>query len=102
ASRRVASGQTAAQAGTRLFKDTREALLAAQGVKIEDLLMNQAISTQAAASYNEALYDLVVALADLQRLTAGGFDGGFCTVDGIYGTPATSATQATPAKGAAQ
>ena len=46
-------------------------------MKIEDILTNEALAAQAAATYNEALYQLVVALADLQRVTAGGFDSGF-------------------------
>jgi outer membrane protein TolC len=93
ASRRVSSGQTAEEAGTRLAKNTREGFVAAQRVKIEDLLMNEALATQAVASYNEALYDLAVALADLQRVTAGGFDPGFVALDGLCGTPATPAAQ---------
>jgi outer membrane protein TolC len=93
ASRRVSSGQTAEQAGNRLSKSTREGFLASQRVKIEDLLMNEALAAQAMASYNEALYDLAVALADLQRVTAGGFDAGFGSLDGVCGTPATPAGQ---------
>lgn len=93
ASRRVTSGQTAEQAGTRLAKNTREDFRAAQRVKIEDLLMNEALAAQAVASYNEALYDLVVALADLQRVTAGGFDAGFGALGEACGTPAAPAAQ---------
>ena len=93
ASRRVASGQLAAEAGSRLAKSTREGRLAAQNVKIEDMLMSEAIAAQAMASHNEALYDLAVALADLQRVTAGGFDASFATLDGVCGTPATPAAQ---------
>jgi outer membrane protein TolC len=91
AARRVASGQTAEEAGNRLAKNTREDFRAGQRVKIEDILMNEALAAQAAASYNEALYDLVVALADLQRVTAGGFDAGFGAVEAVCGTPAPPA-----------
>lgn len=85
-SRKVPQSQTAEQAGNRLAKNTREDFRAAQRVKIEDILTNEALAAQAAATYNEALYQLVVALADLQRVTAGGFDAGFGALE-CSGTP---------------
>lgn len=88
ASRRVPQSQAAEQAGSRLAKNTREDFRAAQRVKIEDILTNEALAAQAAAAYNEALYNLVVAVADLQRVTAGGFDAGFGGLDCVSGTPA--------------
>jgi outer membrane protein TolC len=81
AARKVPQSDTAEQAGNRLAKNTREDFRAAQRVKIEDILTNEALAAQAAATHNEALYQLLVALADLQRVTAGGFDAGFGGLD---------------------
>src|SRR5262249_14814520 len=91
AMRKVPQSQSAEQAGRRLAKNTRDDFRAAQRVKIEDILTNEALAAQAAAAYNEALYQLVVALADLQRVTAGGFDAGFGTGGHVGSTPATPA-----------
>ena len=90
ASRKVPQTESAKQAGSRLAKNTREDFRAGQRVKIEDILTNEALAAQAAGSYNEALYQLVVAVADLQRVTAGGFDAGFSGPDSAGGTPAVA------------
>ncbi len=87
AARKVPQSDVAEQAGNRLAKNTREDFRAAQRVKIEDILTNEALAAQAAATHNEALYQLVVALADLQRVTAGGFDSGFGGLVCTGGTP---------------
>jgi outer membrane protein TolC len=91
ASRKVPQSQAAKQAGDSLAKYTREDFRAGQRETIADILSNEALATQAAATYNEALYQLVVALADLQRVTAGGFDAGLATLDSTGGAPATPA-----------
>jgi outer membrane protein TolC len=91
ASRKVPQSQTAQQAGNRLARNTREDFRAAQRVKVDDILTNEALAAQAAGSYNESLYELVVALADLQRVTAGGFDAGFGGVNCSGGTPVVPA-----------
>ncbi|HLJ96787.1 MAG TPA: TolC family protein [Gemmataceae bacterium] len=92
ATRKVPQSDTAEQAGNRLARNTREDFRAAQRVKIEDILTNEALAAQAAAAHNEALYQLVVALADLQRVTAGGFNPGFAAIDCTAGTPSLGAT----------
>jgi outer membrane protein TolC len=92
-SRKVPQTESAKQAGSRLAKNTREDFRAGQRVKIEDILTNEALAAQAAGSYNEALYELVVAVADLQRVTAGGFDAGF---GGPVCTGSISATAPAP------
>jgi outer membrane protein TolC len=88
ASRKVSQSRTAQESGSRLAKNTRADFRAGQNVKIEDILTNEALAAQAAAAYNEALYQLVVALADLQRVTAGGFNAGLCTLDNAGVAPA--------------
>ena len=77
ATRKVAQTREAAEAGTRLAKHTREDFRSGQKVKIEDLLTNEVIVGQARAAYNEARFQLLLALAALERIAAGGFEAGF-------------------------
>jgi outer membrane protein len=48
----------------------------------EDLIRAQTLPDQAQAAYNEALYNHALALAALERITAGGFTPGFRTSAG--------------------
>jgi outer membrane protein TolC len=93
ASRKVSQSQTAAQSGSRLAKNTRSDFRAGLNVRIEDILTSEALAAQAGAAHNEALYELVVALADLQRVTAGGFDPGLNTLENTGAAPATPVPQ---------
>jgi outer membrane protein TolC len=43
----------------------------------EELIRAQTLAVQAQAAYNEALYNHALALAALERITAGGFVPGF-------------------------
>jgi hypothetical protein len=73
AAQKLPAAREAAEAGARLSKNTREYFSAGQNVRIEDILTNEVLAGQAQAGYNETLYNLVVALAGLQRVTGGGF-----------------------------
>ncbi len=75
--RKVPQLREASEAGARLSKNTRDDFRAGQKVRIEDILTNEVLAAQAQAGYNEALYQVDVSLAGLQRVTAGGFDAGF-------------------------
>ena len=75
-SRKVAATRRSATAGTRLANHTREDFRADQKVKIEDVLTNEVLAGQARSSANEALYQYLLSLAALQRVTAGGFHAG--------------------------
>ncbi len=77
AARRVPQTREAAEAGRRLSKDTEADFRGAQKVRIDDILTNVVLAAQGQAAYNEALYTQAIALAGLQRVTAGGFDAGF-------------------------
>jgi hypothetical protein len=68
--RNVESARPAAKAGRELIARLREAAGGAQTK--EDLLINEVSATQSIASFNEALYDQIMALANLERVTAGG------------------------------
>jgi len=74
---KVPQTRDAAQAGSRLAQTTREDFRASQKVRIDDILTNEVLGGQAQGGYNEALYQQIIALAGLQRVTAGGFDAGF-------------------------
>jgi outer membrane protein TolC len=67
----------AAEAGQRLAKETRLDFASLQKVKIEDVLTNLVVGAQARSQYNEALWQYLLALAGLERVTAGGFCAGF-------------------------
>jgi outer membrane protein TolC len=76
ASSKVELNRDAAKSGARLVQHTLEDFRGGQQVRIEDILMNEVVAGQARAAYNESLYDQILALAALQRVTAGGFDPG--------------------------
>lgn len=75
--KKLPTAKAGAEGGLRLSKNTREDFTAGQRVKIEDILTNEVLAAQARSGYNETLYQLVIGLAGLQRVTAGGFDPGF-------------------------
>lgn len=64
----------ASTSGARLAKTTREDFTANSKVKIDDILTGEALAAQAKASANETLYNLIIAVAGLQRVTGGGFE----------------------------
>lgn len=55
-------------------------LAGGQRVKLEDVINAHVLASQARSQYDEYLYDQILALADLQRITAGGFCAGLVTV----------------------
>jgi outer membrane protein TolC len=64
----------ASTAGARLAKTTRDDFTANSKVKVDDILTGEALAAQAKAAANENIYNLIVALAGLQRVTGGGFE----------------------------
>jgi outer membrane protein TolC len=78
--RKEAVNREAAESGARLAKNTRADFRAEPGkegkTKIEDILTNEVIAAQARSAHNEALYHYILALAALERITAGGFPSG--------------------------
>jgi NACalpha-BTF3-like transcription factor len=75
ASRKVSEARKAAVAGRALISRQREA---AGGAPQEDIaILNEASAASAFAALNEALYDQVIAVANLERVTAGGIHVGF-------------------------
>lgn len=64
----------ASVSGARLAKSTRDDFTANSKVQIEDILSNEALAAQAKGTANENQYNLIIALAGLQRVTGGGFE----------------------------
>ncbi|HTK77185.1 MAG TPA: hypothetical protein VL371_18100 [Gemmataceae bacterium] len=75
ATRKVNQNREAAQEGRDLAKRTRANRDAAE-IKPEDILQNDVIAGQAMGQYNQALFEQILALANLERITAGGFCAG--------------------------
>jgi outer membrane protein TolC len=73
---RVNVTKEAAEKARTLADDTRKDFGAGQKVKPEDVLTNEVLAAQARAQYNEARYQLILALAGLERATGGGFKAG--------------------------
>lgn len=70
AEQKVKDAKVAAKAGRELIDRLREA---AGGVETkEQVLLNEVASARAFAALNEALWEQIVALANLERITAGG------------------------------
>ena len=47
-----------------------------KNVKREDLLQTDVLAGQAQAAFNESIYHQILSLANLERITAGGFNAG--------------------------
>ena len=70
ASKNVVEARIAAKNGRDLID--RQRLAAGGTLTKEDVLLNEVSATRAIASLNEALYEQIVQLANLERITAGG------------------------------
>jgi len=73
--RKVNQNREAAQEGRELAKRTRANRESAE-IKPEDILQNDVLAGQAQGQYNQALFEQILALANLERITAGGFCAG--------------------------
>jgi hypothetical protein len=72
-SQQAQEARAAATAGESLANDLSKDLRAKAGVRVEEVVNAQVIASQARAQYNEFLYRQILALVDLERVTAGGF-----------------------------
>ena len=66
----------AAEAGDKLAADLKKDFAARLKVRVEDVISAEVLAAQARSQYNEYVYRKILALADLERVTAGGFQGG--------------------------
>jgi outer membrane protein TolC len=76
ASQQARKTREAADAGDKLADELRKDFAAGLKVKAEDIVAARVLALQARADYNEYLFKQLVALADLERATAGGFCAG--------------------------
>ncbi|MBX7104009.1 MAG: hypothetical protein K1X57_08000 [Gemmataceae bacterium] len=76
ASKKVAFTKLATSKATKYIKQLEEDKAAGAKIKPEELTTNRVLATQAAVALNEALFQQVLALANLERITAGGFNAG--------------------------
>jgi outer membrane protein TolC len=76
ASLQIPQAREAADAADRLAEDLNKDMAAGLRVKPDDVMAARVLAAQARAQYNEALYNAIRALADLERITAGGFCAG--------------------------
>jgi outer membrane protein TolC len=76
ATRKLAQTRDAVAKGTKLAENMRRDYQAQQKVKAEDVVNAEVLAAQAEAQFNETLYQQILALAALERVTAGGFSAG--------------------------
>jgi hypothetical protein len=63
----------AADTGDKLANDLSKQLAAALRVKVEEVINAHVLAAQARSQYNEFVFRQLVALTDLERITAGAF-----------------------------
>jgi outer membrane protein TolC len=80
ATRKVNFTRDAAAKANKYVKQREEDKANGANIKPEELTADRILAAQAAAALNEAMYQQVLALANLERVTAGGFSAGFTTV----------------------
>lgn len=76
ASRKVPGAREAARLGHKLAEDRLSAYRGDANASIADVLNDRILGAQARAQLNEVLYQQILALAALERATAGGFSAG--------------------------
>jgi hypothetical protein len=69
----AAEAREAAETGEQLAQDLNKDYAAGLKVKVEEVVNAHVLAAQARAQYNEYLYREILALAALERITAGGF-----------------------------
>jgi outer membrane protein TolC len=63
----------AAEAGEKMAEDLRKDFAAGLKVRVEEVVSSRVLGSQARSEYNEYLHKQLVALADLERVSGGGF-----------------------------
>jgi hypothetical protein len=76
AAQQVADARAAIETAEQLAKDLTKDFTAGARVKVEDVVNARVLAAQARSQYNEFLYRQILALADLERVTAGAFCAG--------------------------
>ncbi len=87
ASQQVPQAREAADAGDQAADDLTRDYTANLKVRAEDVINARVLGAQSRALYNQYLYNKILALADLERITAGGFCAGLADA-AVAKTPA--------------
>jgi outer membrane protein TolC len=69
----IAKAREAADTGDKMADDLNKEFTAGLRVKVEEVINARVLASQARAQLNEFLYRQILALADLERITGGGF-----------------------------
>jgi outer membrane protein TolC len=89
ASRQAQQARKAADAGEKLADGLSKDLAAGLKVKVDEVVGARVLAAEARSRYNEYLYQEIIALADLERASAGGFRAGLVpSPDGTSQAPA--------------
>jgi len=86
--RQVAEARDAADNGDKFAEDLTKDFTARLKVKIEDVINARVLAAQTRGQYNEFLYKELLALAELERVTAGGFSAGLVELTNPPSQPA--------------
>ena len=86
AERQAGQAEEATVAGEKLADDLLKDFTAGQKVRVEDMVNASVVAAQARSQWNEFRYRQILALADLERITAGGFCAGL--VESLVSQPA--------------
>lgn len=70
---RSQKNRDAAESGLRLAKNTQDDFKGDQKESVVDVLTNEVLAGQARGAYNESLFQYLIALAALERITGGAF-----------------------------
>ena len=76
AEQQARQARKAAEVGEKLADDLSKDFRAGLKVKVEEVVGARVLAAEARSQYNEYLYRRIIALADLERVTAGGFRAG--------------------------
>jgi outer membrane protein TolC len=76
ARRQARQARRAARSGDKLADDLSKDFTSGLRVRVEDVVNARVLASQARAQYNEYLYKQILALLDMERITAGAFSAG--------------------------
>jgi hypothetical protein len=71
ATKQIAEARVAAETGEQMADDLAKDFAAAAKVKVEEVINARVLASQARASYNDYVHKQILALADIERITAG-------------------------------
>lgn len=78
ATKQLGPARVAAETAEKLAEDTTKDFTARLKVRVENVISDRVLASQARSQYNQILYNQILALADLERVTGGGFCANLC------------------------